>query len=128
MVSRFVFGNPIKTNAVIKETALADISAVNPLLKFSEDKRSFTIDLLPDDSIYGLGESLHGMNKRGFIYVSNNTDQVHHDENQYSLYGSHNFVLLNRFKGIKLGLFVDYPAKTTFDIGFTDKDVMKVSV
>ena len=128
MVSRFVFGNPIRTNAVIEETALTDFSAMNTLLKFSEDKRSFTIDLLPDDSIYGLGESLHGINKRGFIYVSNNTDQVHHDENQYSLYGSHNFVLLNRFKGLKLGLFVDYPAKTTFDIGFTDKDVMKVSV
>ncbi|MCQ2519533.1 MAG: alpha-glucosidase [Lachnospiraceae bacterium] len=128
MIKKFVFGNPINTQAVVEDFEELDYSKLPEIFSFSEDYSEFKMELDPEDIIYGLGESLHGMNKRGFIYVSNNTDQVHHDENQYSLYGSHNFILIDRFEGFKLGLFVDYPAKTKWDLGFTDKDIMSVSV
>lgn len=128
MIRKYVFGNPINTGAVITDMEASDYAKLPTCLKLSEDYSFITMALEPEDIIYGLGESLHGMNKRGFVYEQNNTDQVYHDENQYSLYGSHNFILIDRYKGLKLGIFVDYPAKTVFDLGFTDKDEMKISV
>lgn len=128
MVKKFVFGNPIDTEAVVSELMESDYSAIPAALSVSDDKTLISINLDENDIVYGLGESLHGMNKRGFMYISNNTDQVFHDENQHSLYGSHNFVLIDRLNGMKLGLFVDYAAKVIWDIGFTDKDLFTIKV
>ncbi len=128
MIKRFSFGCPIETEATVKKLPIFDESELVTDLVLSEDKKTISIKLDPDDLIYGLGESVHGMNKRGFVYISNNTDDMHHDEDKYSLYGSHTFVLIDRVNKGKLGIFVDYPASITWDIGFTDKDLMTISL
>lgn len=79
-----------------------------------------------DTVVFGLGEALHGINKRGFKYISYNVDDMHHDEEKNSLYGSHNFILI---KGTEddFGLFFDYPSRMEFDIGFENRSLIKVT-
>ena len=132
MIQRFRFGNPIPTGAAVKDVPITETPELfrtqSLSLRILEGGCRLELPLEAKDVIYGLGESLHGMNKRGFTYISNNTDQMHHDENIYSLYGSHNFLLIDRCGTGKLGLFVDYPASVTWDLGFSDKDLAVISV
>lgn len=71
--------------------------------------------------VFGLGETVRGMNKRGWIYISNNTDDPNHDEDKRSLYASQNFILLASPEEKEVeGIFVDDPGTVRFDIGYTE--------
>lgn len=134
MITRYIIGNPIDTEAVLDKpkgisTAFPkEISGDGALISY-EDKDSqencISITLDPKDAVYGLGENVRGINKRGFKYISYCTDDPSHTENKSSLYGAHNFILISGSHN--LGLFVDTPKKVTFDIGFTDMDLMTIS-
>ena len=103
MIRKYVFGSPFDTEAVIKEFP---VSTVLPdFIKMNDDNLSFAINLEADDVIYGLGESVRGINKRGYTYTSNCTDDFSHTEDKSSLYGAHNFVLVDGKD--QFGLFVD---------------------
>ena len=78
-----------------------------------------------DDIVYGLGEANRGINKRGYCYISNCTDDPVHTEDKRSLYGAHNFIVVSGKR--TFGLFFDYPSKLTFDIGYDREDTLKVS-
>lgn len=125
MITRYTFGTPFNTEAAVMPVQ-ASSGSLPPFLGLSEDKLTLTMQLDPDDIVYGLGENMGGINKRGRKYISNCTDDPNHTENRTSLYAAHNFVLIQGAKCT--GLFVDYPAIVTFDVGFTDKDIMTVSV
>ncbi len=91
-----------------------------------------TCGLAQDDMIYGLGENVRGINKRGWIYESNCTDDADHTENKRSLYGAHNFFILDGMRaggsGRRLGVFVDAAQKVIFDCGYTDSEELTVTV
>ena len=71
--------------------------------------------------VFGLGETVRGMNKRGWIYISNNTDDPNHDEDKRSLYASQNFILLASPEEEEVeGIFIDDPGTVRFDIGYTE--------
>ncbi len=55
----------------------------------------FTCELADSDRIYGLGENIRGINKRGWIYESNCTDVPNHTEEKRALYGAHNFLIVD---------------------------------
>lgn len=86
---KYAFGRPFKTDAVIKSFPL--VNSLPDYIEMSQDKKSFTAKLGVDDIIYGLGESVRGINKRGFRYISNCTDDFSHTEDKSSLYAAHNF-------------------------------------
>jgi alpha-glucosidase len=90
-----------------------------------EEGFSFTYTLDSEDVVYGLGEANRGINKRGYCYISDCTDIPEHTEEIRSLYGAHNFIVVSG--ACTFGLFVDYPAKLTFDIGYTRSDLLKIS-
>ena len=46
-------------------------------------------------------------------------------ESTQSLYGAHNFIVIAGEQNF--GLFVDHPAKVTFDIGYTCSDILEIS-
>lgn len=124
MVSRFTFGIPFKTEAVVKNFPLSN--SIPECIEFGKDKKSFTAALGNDDIIYGLGESVRGINKRGYKYISNCTDDFSHTEDKSSLYGAHNFFIVDG--EVKYGIFIDFPGKVYFDMGFTDLDKIHVSI
>ena len=64
-----------------------------------------------------------GINKRGWHYIANNTDESRHSEDKLSFYGAHNFLLV-RDGSTCFGLFVDFPGKVYYDIGYTRHDLL----
>lgn len=94
MIQKYVFGSPFETDAVT-----ATIPSVSGLPSWGSIDVSegfcFTYLMNEDDIVYGLGEANRGINKRGYVYVSNCTDDNDHDEGKTSLYGAHNFIVLS---------------------------------
>lgn len=123
MIQKYVYGHPFPTDAVVKEIE----TAKEPLPFFETDNQgSFTYTLAEDDIVYGLGEQIRGINKRGWQYVSWNYDNPNHHEDTRSLYGSHNFIIV--CGKVTFGAFFDYPGKMEFDIGYTRRDTMQIKV
>lgn len=123
MIYRTIFGNPFNTEAVPEKPAAQNNAA--DFLTVDEDAKTLSLSLSADDVVYGLGETVRGMNKRGWVYVSYNTDQFLHTETTKSLYASQNFLLVTN-KERTLGIFVDNPGEVTFDIGFTTMDQLVI--
>ena len=124
MITKYTFGTPFDTEAIVAPQP----ESCNPLpsyLNMSADKLTLTAALDPDDIVYGLGENMGGINKRGRKYVSCCTDDPNHTENRVSLYAAHNFIMVDGSK--TYGIFIDYPSNVTFDVGFTDKDTMSIT-
>jgi alpha-glucosidase len=123
-VKKYTYGEPFFTEAVVKEI---ERSAGDPA-EFIVDKkaRTFIYKLDPSTVCYGLGETVRGMNKRGWLYISNNTDEPHHEEGKNSLYASQNFLLIWSKKEL-FGIFIDYPGRLSFDIGYTETDTLTIT-
>ncbi len=116
MIRKYVYGIPFETESVVTEMeAVKGTPAYGTVCV--EDGFRFACALDEEDVVYGLGEANRGMNKRGYCYISDCTDDPDHTEDKRSLYGAHNFIVVSGER--KFGLFFDYPSKMTFDIGYT---------
>ena len=121
MIKKYVFGTPFPTNAVVTEMETAKDKL--PFLE-TDNQGTFNYALSENDIVYGLGEQIRGINKRGWQYVSWNYDNPNHHEDTRSLYGSHNFILIRG--DVTFGAFFDYAGKMEFDIGYTRRDLMQI--
>ena len=90
MVRKFTFGRPFPTDAVVKTYPAQE----GTLPYFTNTEESLVLTLEKGAPVYGLGEQVRGINKRGWIYTSNCTDNPHHTETTRSLYGAHNFLII----------------------------------
>ena len=90
-IKKYVFGSPFETNAVVGE--IPESSALPSYITISDDKRVLSVTMGKDDKIYGLGEAVRGINKRGWIYETYCSDDPMHTETKRSLYGAHPFVI-----------------------------------
>lgn len=124
MIQKYVYGNPFTTEAVVEEVA---VSGGVPAYGSIETEQGFcfTYKMAEDDIVYGLGEANRGLNKRGYCYTSDCTDDPNHTEDKRSLYGAHNFIIVAGKE--TFGLFFDYPSMITFDVGYTRTDTLRVS-
>lgn len=123
MIRKFVYGTPIKTGAVVVEVPASDVS----ILKQLEVKDGcFHYPMGEEDIIYGLGEAVRGINKRGWSYTSNCSDDSQHREDTHSLYGAHNFILFDGKS--RFGLFLDCPGEVTYDLGYTNSDIATIAI
>lgn len=122
MIRKYVFGDPIETDAVVRE--IGESCWSDGLLR--KEGNVFYYELQPDEIVYGLGENVRGMNKRGWRYVSNCSDNPNHCEHTNSLYGAHNFIMAGDGTDNTFGVFVDIPGKITFDVGYTNTDQLAI--
>ncbi len=124
MIKKYRFGDPFETEAVVE-----NIQAEQGEPEFGETSTengfSFSYIMDEDEIVYGLGEANRGINKRGYRYVSDCSDDPNHTEDKVSLYGAHNFIIVSG--KTPFGVFFDYPARMTFDIGYTKSALLKVS-
>lgn len=124
MISRYTYGRCMETGAVLEKPEIE--AGVLPFFAVDENEKTFTYRMAEHDRVYGLGENLRGMNKRGWIYESKCTDDPNHTEDKRSLYAAHNFFVVD---GTELfGVFIDYPGILSIDIGYTKMDTLKVQV
>ncbi len=125
MLQKFIFGNPINTLSVVNDVNAISIDNLTDLcLTENDNSITFTMSLEKDDIVYGLGENIRGINKRGFIYESYCSDDPNHTENKSSLYGAHNFFIVSGKSCV--GVFIDTPSRISFDVAFTKYDELKV--
>ena len=118
MIQRFSFGHPFPTQSVV----LSLPAESGPVPFLTPDDSGWRLTLREQAAVYGLGEMPRGINKRGWHYITNNTDESRHSEDKLSFYGAHNFLLV-RDGSTCFGLFVDFPGKVYYDIGYTRHDL-----
>ena len=126
MIKRYIFGEPlIDTEGVLNKPCCSN----EPIPYFSYENEDegvcFTYPLEAGAPVYGLGQNVRGINKRGFRYVHFTGSNAQHVDTLASMYGSHNFLVVSGEK--KFGVFVDSPGRVTFDIGFTDPDELRIT-
>lgn len=123
MIKKYTYGKPFQTESVVVDIAAEkgqpDYGNIDLTAGFS-----YTFGLEDSDIVYGLGEANRGINKRGYKYISNNADNPHHHEDVYSLYASHNFIIVSGAQ--TFGLYFDYPSTITFDVGYTKCDELHI--
>ena len=121
MVTQYIYGVPVETFAAVKE-----VEHGKELPYFSWEKdMTFTCPLGKEDIVYGLGETMRGINKRGARYISFNYDDSRHRDVMPSMYGSHNFIVVDGEK--TFGAFFDTPAKVVFDIDSAGDGLLSVA-
>jgi len=118
VIQRFSFGHPFPTQSVV----LSLPAESGPVPFLTPDGSGWRFPLSEQAAVYGLGEMPRGINKRGWHYITNNTDESRHSEDKLSFYGAHNFLLV-RDGSTCFGLFVDFPGKVYYDIGYTRHDL-----
>lgn len=119
MIQRFSFGHPFPTQSVV----LSLPAESGPIPFLTPDGSGWQLTLSEQAAVYGLGEMPRGINKRGWHYIANNTDESRHSEDKLSFYGAHNFLLV-RDDSTCFGLFVDFPGKVYYDIGYSRHDLL----
>lgn len=124
MVRRYRFGSPMDTEAVVNRP---ELSTGEPVY-FEKCGNVLRHALSEQDLVYGLGENVRGINKRGWIYTSNCTDNPHHHEDTRALYSSHNFLIVDGAGHLPFGLFLDTPATVNFDVGYTVNSMLEIRI
>ena len=123
MIRRYVYGKVMETEAIMEKPQCQE--GIIPYFTVDEEKMSFSFSMEESDRVYGLGENVRGINKRGWIYESKCSDDPNHLEDRRSLYGAHNFIVVDG--KVQFGVFVDYPGILTFDVGYTRHSELKIT-
>ena len=113
MIKRYCLKNrkmPISTNAIVTDIEYEQDRTLFFDVQEREKCTTFCYRLGRKDKIYGLGEQVRGINKRGWIYESYCKDDPNHTEDKHGLYGAHNFFII---KGIS-----SYSRSQHFRFGF----------
>lgn len=133
MIKKFIFGKPFNTEAVVTLSEDAITFTDKPEL-FPQgtvtltQNFNFEYPLSPETMIFGLGQTMGGINKRGKLYKCWCTDEFNHTEEKTSLYGAHPFMILYEPESKSVfGLFFDYPGLLEIDAGFTHFDKLTVT-
>lgn len=154
MVKKYVFGKPFETYAVVNKENILETSeserrnffdkavmdiALEPYGGITWDRpddadegnaMQYRVEMSDSILVYGLGENVRGINKRGWVYESKCSDDPNHTESKRSLYGAHNFIIIadTDHPEKSKGLFIDYPGRVIFDIGYLDKNELVITV
>ena len=153
MIRKYTFGHPFNTEAVVEQfeseagqlpylqltrdtvalssALLVEQSVLNNLKKDElgtyggEGKPCFRYTFDKNDVVYGLGQNIRGINKRGWTYTSYATDEPNQTESIRSLYAAHNFFIVDGKE--RFGIFIDHPGEVEFDVGYTHIDQLRIT-
>ena len=126
MMKRYDFGQPIDTGAVVRALPVEQGALPRFAVSREDGKLIFSCELGEDDFIFGLGETVRGINKRGHLYRAWNSDDFSHTEDKNSLYASHNLLLFSGEVGL-FGAYFDDPGEIVFDLCYTEMDRVVVT-
>ena len=127
MIRKYKTGNPIETDSVICDLPLT--AGAVPGWAYDPESKTLSMEMTGRARVYGLGEQVRGINKRGWHYVSFCADEPHHEEGKTSLYAAHNFFVYDpagEGGGRRFGMYVDTPGRLEFDIGYSDPDIFQI--
>ena len=113
------FANTTNAALSVDQSILNNLTA-DELAKLAQagQKPCLCYELDKNGVIYGLGQNIRGINKRGWTYTSYATDDPSHTEFVRKLYGAHNFFIIDG--RARFGVFIDPPGEVEFDMGYAD--------
>lgn len=123
MIHRFGYGVVIETEAILQKPEKE--TGPLPYFTVSEPDKTFSYRMGETERVYGLGENVRGINKRGWIYENRCVDEPNHSEDRRALYSAHNFLVIDG--KARFGVFLDYPGFLTFDVGFSRHDMLTIT-
>ncbi len=126
MIRKYTFGTPYPTGAVVLSLPAETGPVPYFTLTREGDSVTLTRTLRPEDVLFGLGESVRGINKRGSLFRSWNSDIFNHTESTESLYSSHNLLVFFGPESL-FGIFLDDPGRVTWDLGYTRTDTVTIT-
>ena len=126
MIRRYTYGEPYETGAVTVQLSTEDGPIPYFGIRREGRELSFRLALDQDEILFGLGETVRGMNKRGYVYRSWNSDIFDHNETQSSLYASQNLLIFFSKKRM-FGIYLDDPGLVTWDLGYTQTDTAVIT-
>ncbi len=138
-VVKMVHGKGMTTDTILNGTfqELKENQALemtNEYLDFEiveeEGQTKIEMSLNAEDVIYGLGENVRGINKRGFEYISFCSDEPNHTPGQKSLYAAHNFFMVGSPEALDnaRGYYIDFGGRIKYDMGFYQADKINVTI
>ncbi len=122
---KYRFGHPFFTDALVTDIPLAAGAPKYFSVSEREGNTVLSCPLDPSAVVYGLGEQMRGINKRGWLYESWNTDDPIHHEGRTALYGAHNFFVVDGKE--RFGVFLDCAGRVSYDVGYTDPAVLEIT-
>jgi len=142
-ITAFVFGQPFATGAIIakpqyeREIRQEPSSGFQPktgiavpcqYAAITEDAHGVHIryTMAEGDAIYGLGQNMGKLNKRGQLFKTWCNDEFRHLPDKTSLYGAHPFLVIKGENNF--ALFVDFPSEMTLDLGFSDPNQLYIHI
>ncbi|MGF1758579.1 hypothetical protein L4D76_11655 [Photobacterium sagamiensis] len=142
-ITAFVFGQPFATGAIIAEPQYEREIRQEPSSGFqpktgmavpcqyvaiTEDDHGVHIryTLAEGDAIYGLGQNMGRLNKRGQLFKTWCSDEFRHLPDKASLYGAHPFLVIKGENNF--ALFVDFSGEMTLDLGFSDPNQLYIHI
>ncbi|MEI8027221.1 MAG: TIM-barrel domain-containing protein [Pseudomonadota bacterium] len=130
-VTRYRLGNPFVTGAVTLGESNFPCETLNHLQALESEKKPDGTVVLSramtrDTEIFGLGQTMGNVNKRGARCRMYAIDDFQHTPEKESLYGSHPFFIW-KSKTEVFGVFVDYPGEVIFDVGFSDSNKLTIT-
>lgn len=125
-ITKYSYGDPLCTQAVILDGEETSKASMDYFMVNQKEHTVLQYSMKHEDIVLGLGENQRGINKRGGLYESYCTDDPSHTPGEKALYGAHNFLLIDGPE--RFGVFIDFPGKITFDIGFTHKDELTITI
>ncbi|MGL6168443.1 MAG: TIM-barrel domain-containing protein, partial [Fusobacteriaceae bacterium] len=126
MIKYYSYGDPYDTEAVVNKIESSPKESIPFFQVCEKEGIKFSYSMGKEDIIFGLGQNLGGINKRGREYVSFASDDPLHSEHKESLYGVHTFFIVDGKE--KFGVFIDYPGKMNLDMGFKDKNLISIEI
>ncbi|SHE90558.1 TIM-barrel domain-containing protein [Clostridium fallax] len=122
-IKKYSFGEVFQTDTVVIKGKEIKEQPLEFLKKTLNNQFLYILD--DEDIVYGLGENVRGINKRGWIYESFCTDEFSHLPNKKSLYGAHNFLIV--YGKETFGIFLDYPGRAIFDVDYSKRNELKIT-
>ncbi|MBN2219846.1 MAG: DUF5110 domain-containing protein [Kosmotogaceae bacterium] len=109
--------------------ATPPVSCTGNRMSIAENETGYvvTISLQKNQAVLGLGETMGPLNKRGSILEMYNTDEPDHSPSKRRLYSSLPILHIVSPEE-QFALFLDHPGYSSFDIGFENRDTLKISI
>lgn len=85
------------------------------------------ISLEEDQGVFGLGQGIGCLNKRGRIYEMYNTDEPDHAPSKTKLYSTLPVFYLISPRGC-IGFFLDHAGYSRFDVGSENRELLRITI
>ncbi len=123
------FGSPDQTDSIRHQPQPEKSwnSSVNLQYYQTFNQTNFSLSLNPESSIYGLGQNIGPINRRGATYRLFNMQARPQTPDCRAVNGPYAFSIIKN-KNSCQGILIDCPAEINFDCGFTKPDLLSICI